>query len=259
MLSVIRGARSLLSVLLVGLYFLLMSPVLRLVVVPGAWLFPRHRQLLISWFMKAMSAGILALLRLGGAHVRRSGTLATSAPVLVVANHQALLDICQITLMAHPRVPAFVTRRRYVRFVPLVSQCIRLLDSPIVDPKRDPAGAVEAIRRGARELRHGILIFPEGHRSVDGAIRAFRPAGLETSLRERRTPVYLVLNEGVWRVRRLADLLFRAHLIDARSEVMGPFEPPADDSALPGFIQGLRQILVDRLAEIRAAGPRPSA
>ncbi len=259
MLSVIRGARSLLSVLLVGLYFLLMSPVLRLVVVPGAWLFPRHRQLLVSWFMKAMSAGILGLLRLGGAHAHRTGTIPTAAPVLVVANHQALLDICQITLMAHPRVPAFVTRRRYARFVPLVSQCIRLLDSPIVDPKRDPAGAVEAIRRGARELRHGILIFPEGHRSVDGAIRPFRPAGLETILRERRTPVYLVLNEGVWRVRRLADLLFRAHLIDARSEVMGPFEPPADDSALPGFIQGLRQILVDRLAEIRAAGPQPSA
>jgi len=259
MLSVIRGARSLLSVLLVGLYFLLMSPVLRLVVVPGAWLFPRHRQLLVSWFMKAMSAGILGLLRLGGGHARRRGTIPTAAPVLVVANHQALLDICQITLMAHPRVPAFVTRRRYVRFVPLVSQCIRLLDSPIVDPKRDPAGAVEAIRRGARELRHGIMIFPEGHRSVDGAIRPFRAAGLETSLRERRTPVYLVLNEGVWRVRRLADLLFRVHLIDARSEVMGPFEPPADDSALLGFIQGLRQILVDRLAEIRAAGPQPSA
>jgi len=259
MLSVIRGARSILSVLLVGLFFLLMSPVLRLGVVPGAWLFPRHRQLLVSWFMKAMSAGILALLRLGGAHVRRAGTLPTASPILVVANHQALLDICQITLMAHPRVPAFVTRRRYARFVPLVSQCIRLLDSPIVDPKRDPAGAVEAIRRGARELRHGIMLFPEGHRSVDGAIRPFRTAGIETTLRERRTPVYLVLNEGVWRVRRLADLLFRVHLIDARSEVMGPFDPPADDSALPEFIQGLRRTLVDRLAEIRAAGPEPSA
>jgi len=259
MLSVIRGARSLLSVLLVGLYFLLMSPVLRLVVVPGAWLLPRHRQLLVTWFMKAMSAGILRLLRLGGAHVRRVGTIPTSSPILVVANHQAILDICQITLMAQPRVPAFVTRRRYERFVPLVSQCIRLLDSPIVDPKRDPRGAVEAVRKGARELPQGAVIFPEGHRSKDGEIRTFRTAGLETFLTERRVPVYLVLNEGVWRVRRLADLLFRAHLIDARSEVMGPFEPPADDGALPEFIQGLRQRLVDRLAEVRAGGPPPSA
>jgi 1-acyl-sn-glycerol-3-phosphate acyltransferase len=172
----------------------------------------------------------------------------------VVANHQSLLDILQVSLLAQPRVPAFVSRRRYARFVPLVSACIRLLGCPIVDPKRDPAGALEAVRRGARELPHGILIFPEGHRSLDGAIRPFRPAGMEAILGARRTPVYLVLNEGLWRVRRLADLLFRVHLIDAHSEVMGPFEPPADDARLPAFVQDLRQSLVARLAEIRAGG-----
>ena len=236
-----------------------MSPVLRLVIVPGGWLFPRHRFLLVSAFMKWMSAGILGLLRLGGAHVRRVGTLPTASPILVVANHQALLDICQITLMAHPRVPAFVTRRRYARFVPLVSQCIRLLDSPIVDPKRDPKGSVVAIRQGARELPHGLVIFPEGHRSHDGEIRPFRTAGIETILTERRMPVYLVLNEGVWRVRRLADLLFRVPLIDAHSEVIGPFEPPADAALLPGFIGGLRATLVARLAEIRGEGAPPTA
>ena len=259
MLTFARAVRSLAAVLLVGLLFLLASPVLRLFVVPGAWLFPRQRFRLVSWFMKGMSAGIFALLRLGGARVRRVGTLPTAEPVLVVANHQALLDICQITLLARPRVPAFVTRRRYARFVPLVSQCIRLLGSPIVDPKRDPKGSVEAIRRGARELPHGMSIFPEGHRSRDGEIRPFRTAGLETILGERRTPVYLVLNEGFWRVRRLADLLFRVHLIDARSEVMGPFDPPADEAGLADFIQGLRATLVARLAEVRAGQAPPPA
>jgi 1-acyl-sn-glycerol-3-phosphate acyltransferase len=209
--------------------------------------------------MKMMSAGIFALLRLGGAHVRRVGTLPTVSPVLVVANHQALLDICQITLMARPGVPAFVTRRRYARFVPLVSACIRLLGSPIVDPKRDPQGSVAEIRKGVRQLPHGLVIFPEGHRSHDGEIRPFRPAGLLTILTERRMPVYLVVNEGVWRVRRLTDLLFRVHLIDAHSEVMGPFEPPVDGAQLPQFIDGLRAALVARLAAIRAAAGPPAA
>jgi 1-acyl-sn-glycerol-3-phosphate acyltransferase len=259
MLSVIRGARSLTAVLLVGLWFLLNSPVLRLFVLPGAWLFPRHRFRLVSWFMKWMSAGIFDLLRLGGAHVRRVGTLPTPSPVLVVANHQALLDICQITLMARPGVPAFVTRRRYARFVPLVSACIRLLGSPIVDPKRDPQGSVAEIRKGVRQLPHGLVIFPEGHRSHDGEVRPFRPAGVLTILMERRMPVYLVLNEGVWRVRRLTDLLFRVHLIDAHSEVLGPFEPPADEAHLPRFVAGLRETLVDRLAALRAAARTPAA
>jgi 1-acyl-sn-glycerol-3-phosphate acyltransferase len=259
MLSATRGARSLLATLLVAFWFLLGSLPLRLVVLPGARLFPSDRFLLVSVYMKVVSSGILGLLRLGGARFRRSGTLPTATPVVVVANHQSLIDILQVTLLARPRVPAFVARRRYRRYVPLVSACIRLLGCPIVDPRRDAAGAVGAVRRGARELPHGLLIFPEGHRSVDGAIRPFRPAGLEAILRERRAPVYLVLNEGVWRVRCLADLLFRVHLIDARSEVAGPFEPPADDAQLPAFIEGLRGRLVKRLAEIRAAAEAPAA
>jgi 1-acyl-sn-glycerol-3-phosphate acyltransferase len=259
MITLLRGARSLVSVLLVLLYFLLMSPVLRLVIVPGGWLFPRHRFLLVGAFMKWMSSGILGLLRLGGASDRRVGTLPTASPILVVANHQSVLDICQVTLMAQPRVPAFVTRRRYARFVPLVSQCIRLLDSPIVDPKRDPQGSLAAIRRGVRGLPHGLVIFPEGHRSHDGEVRPFRTAGLETILTERRLPVYLVLNEGVWPVRRISDLLFRVPLIDAYSEVIGPFEPPADATELPDFVRGLRATLVARLAAIRVEGAPPTA
>jgi 1-acyl-sn-glycerol-3-phosphate acyltransferase len=255
MLTAIRGARSLASVLLVGLWFLVGSPILRLLVIPGAFFFPGERFRLVSLFMKMMSAGIFALLRLGGAHVRRVGTLPTASPILVVANHQALLDICQITLMAHPRVPAFVTRSRYSRFVPLVSASIHLLRSPIVDPKRDPQGSVEAIRKGARELPHGMVIFAEGHRSHDGEVRPFRTAGIEAVLRERRMPVYLVANDGVWRVRRFADLLFRVPLIDAYSEVLGPFEPPTDPAHFPAFIQELREKVRARLAEHRAAAP----
>ncbi len=256
MLSVLRGGRSLVSVLLVGLYFLLMSPVLRLLVVPCVFLFPGQRFRMVGLFMKAMSAGIWALLRVGGARVRRVGRIPTAQPVLIVSNHQSLTDILQITLMSTPRVPAFVTRRRYERYVPLVSACVRMLGCPMVDPKRDPAGSVEAIRRGARELPNGIIIFPEGHRSRDGEVLPFRAAGLLNVLEERETPVYLVLNEGAWRVARFSDLLFRVHLIDACSEVLGPFEPPQDPGARPAFVRMLRDTLVARLAEVRrGTGP----
>ena len=71
-------------------------------------------------------------------------------------------------------------------------------------------------------------------------------------------PVYLVLNEGVWRVRRLADLLFRVPLIDAYSEVIGPFEPPADAALLPGFIaRAARHPRRPAGRDPRARAPRP--
>jgi 1-acyl-sn-glycerol-3-phosphate acyltransferase len=253
MLSVIRGLRSLLSILLVGTYWAVGGAVLWLVVMPWYWLRPQDRFMLVSRFMKGICQGTAALLTLGGAHFRRRGIIPTASPVVVVANHQALLDIVQVTLMAEPRVPAFVTRTRYARFVPLVSASLRLAGAPLVDPKRDPKGAVEAVRRGAAELPHGIIIFPEGHRSLDGAVRPFRTAGLAAALEARRVPVYLVVNDGTWRGRRLLDLLFRVHLIDAFSEVLGPYEIPKDPAEIPGFITRLRQTIVARLDERRAA------
>jgi 1-acyl-sn-glycerol-3-phosphate acyltransferase len=127
---------------------------------------------------------------------------------------------------------------------------------PIVDPKRDPEGSVEAIRRGARELPNGIIIFPEGHRSRDGQLLPFRATGMLSVLAERTTPVYLVLNDGVWRVARLSDLLFRVHLIDAYSEVLGPFEAPRDPDERPAFVRTLRDMLTARLDERRRQMPR---
>ena len=258
MIAVLRGLRSFLSVLLIGPLFMLGSVVLRLGMIPALWVRPQLRWVLVSLFMKGMSHGILGLLSLGGARFRRRGVIPTASPVVVIANHQGLVDITQIALLCRPRVPGFVTRRRYARFVPVVSAAVRTLGGPIVDPKRDARGAIEAIRRAAVELPHGMIIFPEGHRSLDGAVGPFRTAGLAAIFEARRIPVYLVVSDGVWRGRRLADVLFRAHLMNACAEVLGPFESPGNPSEIPAFIAGLRRIIVARLQERRTAESAPA-
>lgn len=253
MTRALRSLRSFVAVLAVGLLFMLGSLRLRLYVVPAAFFFPERRFALISHYMKWISRNIFRLLTLGGARIRRSGRIPTESPIIVVANHQSLLDICQATLLADPFVPAFVTRRRYGRFVPLVSKSVRMLGSPLIDP-RQPRGALEIIRKTVRELPHGILIFPEGHRTRDGEVGPFRAAGLQVLLADRPTPVYVMVNEGSWRVRRLADTLFNLPLVDARSEVVGPFEPPPDPHEIPAFVERLREAIVTRLREMRAGG-----
>jgi 1-acyl-sn-glycerol-3-phosphate acyltransferase len=257
MVAALRGALSFFAAALVGVDWLVLDLFLRLVVIPGAWLFPRHRLRLVSWHMKAISWTTFTILRIGGGRFRRRGVLPTSSPVYVVANHQAILDIMQVTLLARPYAPAFVARTRYRRLIPQVSACIRLLGCPMVDPRRDPEGAVEAIRRGARELTHGLLIFPEGHRTRTGEVGRFRTAGLEAMLRERRLPVYVVVNDGMWQARRFKDAIFRAHLMDGWSEVVGRFEPPEDDAELAAFVDRLRDVIVERLAAHRREGGAP--
>ena len=165
---ILRGARSFVSVLLVGLWFVANSPVLRLLVVPACWLVPHRRHWLGGRFMKRMSIGIWACLRLGGARVRRHGRIPTARAGLRGREPPVPHRHLQITLMSTPLVPGFVTRTRYQRWIPLVSTSARLVGSPFVDPRRDPTGAVAAIERAARELPNGVAIFPEGHRSRDG-------------------------------------------------------------------------------------------
>jgi 1-acyl-sn-glycerol-3-phosphate acyltransferase len=249
-----RGVRSLFGVAAVGGLFLVGSLVLRLYVLPVVYFRPDQRFPMVSRYMKWMVRNICRLLVVGGARVRRSGRVPTDTPVLVVANHQSLLDIAQISILADPFVPAFVTRKRYARFVPLVSASLRLLGAPIIDPVREPKRALVRIKEAARSLPHGLIIFPESHRTRDGEVQHFYTSGLQLLLAEFAWPVYLVVNEGTWRVRRLSDMLFNLPLMDAQSEVMGPFGPPREASEIPAFVEGLRQRIVGRLHEMRAAG-----
>jgi 1-acyl-sn-glycerol-3-phosphate acyltransferase len=252
MLRLARAVRSVLAVLALMAWLVVGGLYQRLVVYPAVLLWPRRRTALTSGYFKGMSRGILALIRAGGGAAHTRGTVPTTAPVLVLMNHQSLLDIPVVGLMSLPYVPRFVTRKRYEYGVPAVSLCVRLMGCPVVEPS-DRKGSLRVMRDAAAALEHGMLIFPEGHRTRDGEIGAFKTAGLLTVLRERRLPVYLVVTDGFWSARRFVDFMLSVGTIRGRTEVLGPFEPPADLEALPAFVDELRQRMVERLAQMRRA------
>ena len=249
-LRMLRGALAFVATLLWmgGPCALLLYPL----VLPLGAVWRSKRRAIVSWYMRFVVRGILFFFRLGGARFRWSGRLPTREASLIVGNHQSQIDILIATMMGDPYVPAFVPRTRYTHwYIPLVAPSIWLLECPVVDPKRDARGAVEAMGRGARENRHGILIFPEGHRSLDGEVRPFRAAGTIACLEARRLPVYLFVTDGYWKGRRFVDFLGNVPHLRGYSEVLGPFQPPDDAAALPAFVEGLRRRIVERLKERR--------
>jgi 1-acyl-sn-glycerol-3-phosphate acyltransferase len=248
--SALAALRSGLAVLALLPWMLLGGLYQRLVVYPLVYLRPRWRPAVTSRYFRGMSHGILFFLRMGGATVRRSGTVPTSSPVLVLMNHQSLLDIPTVGLMSWPFVPWFVTRSRYHYGVPAVSPCLRLMGCPVIDP-RDRRGSLKTMRQAARTLEHGMLIFAEGHRTLDGEVQPFQTAGVLTVLRERPVPVHLIVTDGFWAARRLVDFVLGVGKIRGETEVLGPFEPPADRDSLPAFVEGLRQTMIAHLAEMR--------
>jgi len=253
-METLRKARSALALLFVmGIFAFPGTPVFYLFVLPLSWLQPKRKRALTSWFMKAMSFGITRGFALGGAKFRFTDRIPTGqGGALVVMNHQSQLDIPMAYLMGDPQVPTFVPRAKYARWIPLISPCIRMLECPIVDPKRDAKGAVEEMRKAARRETHALLVYPEGHRSVDGNLRPFRSAGLRAVLEERRMPVYLVVSDGYGEARRLKDFIFNVHHMSCHAEVMGPFDPPERPEDFDAAIDGWRQRMIERLAEMRA-------
>jgi 1-acyl-sn-glycerol-3-phosphate acyltransferase len=249
-LATVEALRSGLAVLALMFWMILGGLYQRLVVYPLVYIKPRWRSALTSRYFRGMSHGILFCMRMGGATVRRSGTVATTSPVLVLMNHQSLLDIPTAGLMSSPFVPWFVTRKRYHYGVPAVSPCLRLMGCPVIDP-RDRKGSLRTMREAARALEHGMLIFAEGHRTLDGEVQPFQTAGVITVLRERRMPVCLIVTDGFWSARRLVDFVLGVGKIRGETEVLGLFEPPADREALPAFVEGLRETMIAHLAQMR--------
>ena len=225
----------------------------RLVLWPAIILVPSRRDAWVSRYMRWTAARVFDLIGLAGARFDFDTCVPSSQPTLVVMNHQSLLDIPAAILMCEPFYPLFVTRRKYGRFIPLVSPLLRIARAPLIDPERSPKEAIADLGDSARQLEHAMLIFPEGRRTDDGEIGRFHLGGVRAIIRERRVPVYLIITDGFWHCRTFIDVANTLRQVRARGVALGPFQPPADESELTSFIAGLRERMIGELHKLREA------
>lgn len=226
----------------------------RLVLWPLIRLRPGLRAPLMRSFAVGTARLIVLGLRLGGARVRLSGVVPTDARVLVLMNHQSLLDIPLAYLLCHPHLPVIVTRRRYARGVPVVSLMLRILEYPLVDPVADPRGAVAVMRHAAERWDGGLLVFPEGHRSREGRLQAFETAGIRVLLRAVHVPVYLIVGDGWHVLRDLPGALWGVHRLRGTLDVLGPYEAPEGGGReLIAFVERMEGEMRRHLDALRAS------
>lgn len=253
-MRLLRAIRSLVAMSLCLLLLGVVAPVsLYLVIVPWITLRPSQARRIGADWVSWLARSLTFLMRSGGARFEFEGEIDCNQPSVVIMNHQSLLDIPPVIHILKQRLPRFVVRSKYARGIPTVSRAIRFIDCIPVDPKRERAGAVLAMRRAAREgLEHAVLVYPEGHRSRDGEILPFRPAGLMALLQERPLPVWIIVNDGLWRLRTLGDTFFALGTVRCRMKAIGPVMSPANPDDLPAFIEERRQVLIQELAKMRA-------
>jgi len=235
---------------------LLSDLVQRFVIGPWLWLRPQSRLNVLGPWLQFLAWLVTRPLEvLGGAKFPHPDRFVSCEPgVLIVMNHQSMLDIPLVVKTLNGGYLSVVTRRRYARFIPLISHLIRLYQYPTVDPSANPGDArrmLKQLRKVARESDVPVLIYPEGTRTRDGEIGPFRPAGMGLILRARPWKIHAFVVDGIWQHAKFKHLIGSMDTIDARLEYVGEFEWADPKADAEPFVQNLRQHMVEKLGEMR--------
>ncbi len=249
-----RAIRSLAAILACLGLLGVIAPLLRyLIVVPWTFLQPQRGQELGLGWVSWIARTLVFFLRLGGATIEIDGEIDCGQPGVVIMNHQSVLEVAPLIHILKPRLPRFAARARYARWIPTVSPAVRYLECIVIDPRRDRTGAVIALQQAAQQgLRHAVMLFPEGHRTKDGEIAPFRPAGMTALLQGRPMPVWTIVSDGFWHFRKVMDTFLGLGTVRGRLKVVERVMSPENPDDLPAFIEERRQNMIRELAKMRA-------
>jgi len=202
----------------------------RVVIATFVKVFPSRRQAVLAWWQRCMARAMVGSVRIvGGGTFRPLPTIPSESGILVLMNHQSLLDI------------------------PLISHMTRLYGYPLVDPNAPVKTHVKMLRNVVRTSESSVLVYPEGTRSRNGELLPFRKGALNILLRHRTWKVYLAVADGVLPCGELATMLRGVDAVDCQVRVIGPFDTPEDAGDIPSWSEEMQNHMREGLRALRAA------
>ena len=182
-----------------GLVFVVFDPLLRLARVLGRR--PEERIAgLLQW--SAMQTLRLTFTRFA---IERAPGLHPRTAYIFVSNHQSMFDIAILGGVMLTSYPKYVAKKELARGLPSVSFHLREGGNAVID-RNNREQAIAAIRelgRQGEERGVSVVIYPEGTRAREGAIRPFKPAGSLALLEAApHLPVVAVAIDESWKLVR---------------------------------------------------------
>ena len=126
-------------------------------------------------------------------------------PFVYACNHQSLLDVLVLG-GALPHDFKWAAKRSLMK-IPFLGWHLQLAGHVPVDRRSGSRAAAEVVRKFVEVLEQGkpLLVFPEGTRSEDGIVRAFKNGGFYAAQRAG-VPVVPVALEGTHRLMRKGEI-----------------------------------------------------
>lgn len=181
-----------------------------------------------------------------GIKVRTAGrdSIDRRRPYVFMSNHLSFLDGPLLFLLI-PQAIRVIPKKEVFR-IPVLGQGMRYVGFVPVD-RKGAQGGKRAIERAAhlmRERGYSYLIFPEGTRTRDGLIQAFRRGGFFLAF-ESGAAIVPVTISGTY------GLMPRGTIFPRRGKVDVLFHPPVP---IEGFDQRHMQALIDKVKGIIVSG-----
>lgn len=171
-------------------------------------------------------------------------------PAVIVSNHESLGDI--LVLFGLYRPYKWVSKASVFK-VPFVGWNMRL--NRYVGLVRGDAASIRKMMQACeRWLARGVpvLLFPEGTRSVDGKVKAFKDGAFRLAV-STGAPVIPIALDGTAAILPKHGFVLRGPA-DCRVRVLPPVDPAAFDGDVAGLREHVRAQIVEekaRLAEAR--------
>ena len=140
------------------------------------------------------------ILKANGVRVKVQGTeyLDDRRPCIYVCNHQGSFDI--FSLLAYLRVPFRWLAKAELFKIPILGWAMRTAGYISLD-RSAKKKAYQSMELAARKIKEGtsVVIFPEGSRSLDGALQPFMNGGFTLAIKAG-VPVCPVAIAGSWQI-----------------------------------------------------------
>ncbi len=240
--------------LFLGVVFVAGEVLMWLTVTPTAALSARKREPLLRFWVRMHVRVIFLLLRTAGARFEIGLRVPCEGGILIVSNHQSIVDIPVSFACVPDGYPQMVAHHRYWRGIPLISHMMRIYNHIPVYPGRTGRAELDRLGALARAADHPVVIYPEGHRTRDGEIRPWKRAGLEAFLSARPWTIYVLVVDGLWNSARVPDFIRNISRVRCRAGAIGPLEyDGCGRENHDEFIDRLETMMCDKLADMRRA------
>lgn len=190
------------------------------------------------WARLVLGAGGVRVLYNGERHARERH------PCIFMCNHQSAIDVWAL-VGALPDSTCFVAKRSLFR-IPFIGWAMAAAGFVPID-RQDRSSAIGSLSRALEQVRAGrsLILFPEGTRSRDGRLGAFKKGPFHLAL-EAGVPVVPAAVSGSFGLLPPGALFLRP------GQVRVSFAPPLDPRAygpedVEGLLAAVRRAIAERL------------